>query len=303
MSKVVVAGSIIMDVVATSARHPKIGETVLGHGMFFFPGGKGANQAVAAARLGAETSLIGRVGRDRFGADLKAFLQAQSVDLRGVTESGTAATGSALIVVAENDNAIVVVAAANAELAVSDVERADIGRGDVLLSQFEIPLPAIEAFFKRGRATGARTILNPAPAIEADPALFALADVVILNESELAAFTRTHVDAASQPGDIAEAARVLRTHADQVVCVTLGARGALALEGSATHVIAGRPVPVADTTGAGDCFAGAFAAALSRGEPLRGALEFANAAASICVQRMGAGPSMPTAGDVAAVRP
>ena len=149
MGRVFVAGSINMDVVATAPRHPKVGETVLGREMFFFPGGKGANQAVAAARLGAQVSLIGRVGRDGFGAQMKAFLAAQGVDLKNVQDSDSAATGCALIVVAAKDNAIVVVPAANAELTAQDVEGADVTRADVLVSQLEIPTPTVAAFFQR----------------------------------------------------------------------------------------------------------------------------------------------------------
>lgn len=289
-----------MDVVATAARHPKIGETVLGTGMHFFPGGKGANQAVAAARLGAQASLIGRVGRDAFGAELKAFLVAQGVDLALVQDTDGAPTGSAVIVVAENDNAIVVVPAANAALSATDVERAAIAQGDVLLAQLEIPLPTVAAFFARGRASGARTILNPAPAIVVDRNLFAAADLIILNETELALASGRHVDAGTQLDEFAATARALRTHAGQDICVTIGSRGAVAVIGEETHSFAGRPVTVADTTGAGDCFAGAAAAELARGRPLRDALAFANVAASICVQRMGAGPSMPYAAEVGA---
>jgi ribokinase len=298
VSRVFVAGSIIMDVVATAARHPKVGETVLGNSMSFFPGGKGANQAVAAARLGATAALIGRIGRDSFGAQMRAFLAAQNVDLQHVHDCD-AATGTAVIVVAQADNAIVVVPAANAELTAQDVAAADIRPGDVLVSQLEIPVATVAAFFTRGRAAGARTIFNPAPAVAADRALFALADLVILNETELAIFTQRPVDATTAPADLAAAARALRTDAEQIVCVTIGKRGAVALIGEETLVVAGRAVEAIDTTGAGDCFTGAVAAALARGKPVREALAFANAAASICVQRMGAGPSMPGQDEVA----
>lgn len=300
MGRVFVAGSIIMDIVATAPRHPAVGETVLGRDMFFFPGGKGANQAVAAVRLGARTFLLGRIGRDDFGAQMKAFLAAQGVDLSQVRESDSAPTGSALIVVAKEDNAIVVVPAANTELSVADIEGADVARGDTLLSQLEIPAQTVAAFFARGRARGARTIFNPAPAIDIDPALFKHADLVILNETELAAFTRRDVSATAATADIAAAANALRSHADQVVCVTLGARGAVAVIGDRTHVIDGRRVEALDTTGAGDCFAGAVASELARGATVEDALRFANVAASICVQRMGAGPSMPGLDEVRA---
>jgi ribokinase len=289
-----------MDVVATAPRHPKVGETVLGRDMFFFPGGKGANQAVAAARLGAQVSLIGRIGRDGFGAQMAAFLTAQGVDLKNVRETEDVPTGSALIVVANKDNAIVVVPAANAELSAQDVESLDVSRGDVLVSQLEIPVSTVAAFLARGRTRGARTIFNPAPAIDVDRSLFALADLVILNETELAAFSGRQVDAIAATGAIIDAANVLRSRDDQIVCVTLGARGAVVSLGGEAHVIEGRRVEVADTTGAGDCFAGAVAAALARGAPILDALQFANAAASICVQRMGAGPSMPHLDEVRA---
>jgi ribokinase len=300
VGRVFVAGSIIMDVVATAPRHPKVGETVLGHGMFFFPGGKGANQAVAAARLGADVALIGRVGRDDFGAQMRAFLAAQRIDLTNVRDSESAVTGSALIVVAEKDNAIVVVPAANAELGTRDLDGADVRPGDVLLAQLEIPPSTVAAFFAKGHAAGARTIFNPAPAIEVDPSLFALADLIILNETELAVFTQRVVDASAAIEEIANVARTLRSRADQIVCVTLGDRGAVAVIGDEVHVVGGRQVEVADTTGAGDCFAGAVAAELSRGASVLDALQLANVAASICVQRMGAGPSMPNAEEVRA---
>lgn len=300
MGRVFVAGSIIMDVVATASRHPRIGETVLGREMFFFPGGKGANQAVAAARLGVEAALIGRIGRDDFGARMRAFLTAQRIDLSNVRETEGAPTGSALIVVAEQDNAIVVVPAANAELHTRDLDGAEIRRGDVLLAQLEIPPPTVAAFFAKGRAVGARTIFNPAPAIEVDSALFRLADIIILNETELAAFARRKVTATTPAGEIADAACALRSRTDQVVCVTLGARGAVASIGGETHVVEGRAVEVVDTTGAGDCFAGAVAAELARGASVLDAFRLANVAASICVQRMGAGPSMPLLDEVRA---
>jgi ribokinase len=210
------------------------------------------------------------------------------------------ATGSALIVVANRDNAIVVVPGANAELSVKDVETASISRDDVLVSQLEIPTSTVAAYFARGRASGARTILNPAPAIEVELSLFALADLVILNETELAAFTGRQVEADAAAGELIEAANTLRSRADQVVCVTLGARGVVAAIGGETRVIAGRQVEAVDSTGAGDCFAGAVAAELARGASVPDALQFANVAASICVQRMGAGPSMPNLDEVRA---
>src|ERR1700733_6928648 len=161
MGRVFVAGSINMDVVATADRHPRLGETVAGREVFYFPGGKGANQAVAAAKLGAATTLIGRVGTDAFGRDLRAFLEAQDVDLTFVQETPEAHTGTAIITVANADNTIVVIPGANALVSAADVAAPVLTKGNIAVRQFEIPLPTICAFFERARASGAATILNP----------------------------------------------------------------------------------------------------------------------------------------------
>ena len=168
MGRVFVAGSINMDVVATADRHPRIGETVAGKAVLYFPGGKGANQAVAAAKLGAPTTLIGRLGKDAFGDQLKAFLAAQGVDLTFVRETAEAHTGTAIITVANADNTIVVVPGANALVDATDVAAPTLAKGDIAVSQFEIPPPATRAFFKHARTAGATTILNPAPALPFD---------------------------------------------------------------------------------------------------------------------------------------
>src|SRR5579871_5681849 len=185
MGRVVVAGSINMDVVATAERHPAVGETVLGKEVLYFPGGKGANQAVAAAKLGAETILIGRLGADAFGADLRTFLVGQGVDLSLVQESAEAHTGTAIITLAHADNTIVVIPGANGLVSAGDVATAPFATGDVAVSQFEIPLPTIAAFFERARAAGATTILNPAPAHPINAELLGLVDILVLNETEL----------------------------------------------------------------------------------------------------------------------
>jgi ribokinase len=298
MGGVFVAGSINMDVVATADRHPRIGETVAGREVLYFPGGKGANQAVAAAKLGAATTLIGRVGIDAFGRDLRAFLAAQGIDLAFVQDTAETHTGTAVITVANADNTIVVIPGANALVTSADVAAAPLAKGDVAVSQFEIPLPAISAFFKRARATGMTTILNPAPAIEFDRVLLDLADILVLNETELGFLTKTELHGADDHARFIEVVRSSQMGTNKIVCVTLGKRGVLALVDSEPVIIAGRETGAIDTTGAGDCFVGALAAQLASGKPIRDALEYANIAASICVQRMGAAPSMPTAAEV-----
>jgi len=299
MGRVFVAGSINMDVVATAERHPRIGETVTGDAVLYFPGGKGANQAVAAARLGAPTRLIGRLGKDAFGDELKAFLAAQGVDLSFVQQTSEAHTGTAVITIANADNTIVVIPGANALVSAADVAAPVLAKGDVAVSQFEIPLPSISAFFSRARAAGAPTILNPAPAIEAERDLLDLADILVLNESELGLLAKTELRDTDAAAVFIEAARSLQTKG-KTICVTLGKRGVLALVDGKPLIIPGHTVKAIDTTGAGDCFVGAVAAQLATGASIREALDYANSAASICVQRMGAAPSMPTAAEVEA---
>jgi ribokinase len=301
MGHVFVAGSINMDVVATADRHPRIGETVAGKTVLYFPGGKGANQAVAAAKLGAPTTLIGRLGKDTFGDELKTFLAEQGVDLSFVQAIATAHTGTAIITVAETDNTIVVIPGANALVDATDVAAATLAKGDIAVSQFEIPLPAITAFFQRARAAGATTVLNPAPAIAFGAELLDLVDILILNESELGLLTKTELCDSDDDARFIDAARSLQTGGDKIICVTLGRRGVLALARGEPLIIPGRSVDAIDSTGAGDCFVGAVAAQLAEGKPIHDALVYANAAASISVQRMGAAPSMPTKAEVGAI--
>lgn len=300
MGRVFVAGSINMDVVATADRHPKVGETVAGKQVLYFPGGKGANQAVAASRLGARTTLIGRLGTDAFGAELRTFLTAQGIDPGSIKQTPETHTGTAIITVAASDNTIVVIPGSNALVSADDVADAPLAKGDVAVSQFEIPLPTIAAFFRRAHAAAATTLLNPAPAQKMSPELLALVDILVLNETELGFLAGMELSESDEAAKIVAVARKLQARQDQTICVTLGKRGVLALAASEALAVPGRVVKAVDTTGAGDCFVGALASQLADGVALPAALAFANAAASISVQHMGAGPSMPTATEVAA---
>jgi len=300
-ARLTVVGSINLDLVARAERLPRPGETVTGATFSEIPGGKGANQAVAAAKLGASTALIGRLGTDAFGQQLRTFLAAQGVDLALVKDSAGTHSGTAIITIANADNTIVVIPGANALVSAEDVVAPVLAKGDVAVSQFEIPQATIAAFFKRARAAGATTILNPAPAIACSPGLLELVDIMILNETELGFLAGTPLADTDAPARFIEAARRLPAASGKTICVTLGKRGVLALVGGGPSLIAGRAVKAVDTTGAGDCFVGALAAQLANGKAIRDALEYANAAASICVQRMGAAPSMPTAAEVAAL--
>jgi ribokinase len=282
-----------MDIVASAARHPAVGETVLGTDLRFVPGGKGANQAVAAARLGAPTALLGKVGADAFGESLLGFLAGEGVDLRGVQRSPGTPTGTALIVVAkDSDNSIVVVAGANTTLDVGDVDGIDLAPGDVLVAQYEIPLAVVQVALARAKGAGASTILNPSPAVPTSDEILMLADVVVLNETELALLTGGTAPSTAEEAEIL--ARDVRRRADQVVIATLGAGGAVALVAGKVVRVPGCVVDAVDTTGAGDCFVGALAASLCSGTDIAGAVRFANLAASISVQRFGAGTSMPS---------
>lgn len=271
----------------------------MGREVFFFPGGKGANQAVSAAKLGAWTALIGKVGADAFGRDLRSFLAAQNVCLKFLRDTSDAHTATAVITVADGNNAIVIIPGANGLLSERDVIEPTLAKGDVVVSQFEIPIPTVKAFFSRAQSAGATTILNPAPAIDFDRNLLELVDILILNETELGMMTGTEIHEDDRDTQIIEVARTMQTRDSQIIIVTLGPRGALAWVRGKAVTIVGEVVESLDTTGAGDCFVGAVAAQTALGAPIEQALEYANVAASICVQRMGAGPSMPTKAEVA----
>jgi ribokinase len=290
MARVVVVGSINMDVVARTPRQPASGETVLGTALAFVPGGKGANQAVAASRLAAPTELVGRVGNDTFADSVLEFLTAAKVGTAGVHRLPDVATGTALIVVDEaGENTIVVVPGANHSLTVADVDAVAIDADDVVVTQFELPLDVVYATLSRAKRNGARTILNPAPAQKVPAELLSMADLLVVNESELAFMTNN--------ADL----ETLRQRPDQVVIATLGRGGAATLIGNQVVHVTGRDVPVVDTTGAGDCFVGALAAALCSWAEVDEAVHFANLAASIAVQRRGAGTGMPYLSDIEAL--
>jgi ribokinase len=298
VSGVFVVGSINMDVVATADRHPRSGETVTGEELHFVPGGKGANQAVAAHRADAQTRLVGRLGEDDFGDRLEAFLRDEGLDLDHVERAPKLPTGTAVVTVAGSQNTIVVVPGANSALRPRDAQELPIATGDVVVAQFEVPLETVEAAFLHGREQGATTVLNPSPAMPCSPRLLGLADVLVMNQTELGFVSHAQTAAVERDSDIVAAARKLRAQDSQVIVTTLGADGAVAVDREEVIRIEGRSVDAVDSTGAGDCFTGNLAAELSRKAPVSAALETANMAASLCVQSFGAGPSMPRLAEV-----
>ncbi len=299
MSRVVVCGSLNMDVVVQSARRPAPGETILGAEVSFLPGGKGLNQAIASARLGTPTAMVGAVGDDAFANSLRGFLADNDVDSTGVTEVDGPATGVALIQVAEGDNSITVASGANMHFAASMLPD-EPRRDEVWVAQFETPLAATQEILARAHEAGARTVLNLAPFAEHPAELLKSVDVAVLNEIELSQATGTRLDASSPQETVVAACNVLRERGARTVIATLGARGAIVVSAVGIDTIPAFQTNVVDTTGAGDCFVGALASRLAAGLTPAEAARFASVAASCSVERLGAAPAMPTGEEVAA---
>lgn len=285
MRKVYVIGSINNDIVVNTARYPKPGETVHGTGLQQYPGGKGANQAVAAARAGAEAYMIGMVGDDEAGNRLRAFLHENHVDVDGIGTHRLQPTGTAIITVADNDNTIVVVAGANGELGSDSISQISFQKGDIVVAQFETPIETTRQVFMYAKEAGAQTVLNPAPAVEVASDLLDLVDALIVNEHEYEIVFGQPLPNTLMRKDIGFFAGI--------VIVTLGANGFKALINDTMIERTGIEVKVADTTGAGDCFVGYFAAGLAAALPAQKALEEANIAAALSVTKSGAAISIP----------
>ncbi len=279
---VCVVGSANLDLVATVERMPGPGETVLGRAFAEHAGGKGLNQAVAAARAGgAQVAMVGALGDDNAGSTLRAVLDGDGIDATAVATVDVS-SGRALIAVADSgENTIVVVPGANAH-----VTTADQPDSAVVLVQLEVPLDTVRDALQKGRDRGATTVLNPAPARELDDELLRLCDVVVPNEHEVV--------------QVGGPDRLLALGATAVV-VTLGAEGAALHTADGVVAIPAFDVQPVDTTGAGDTFCGAFAARLAAGEAMAAALRYASAAAALSTTREGAVPSIPRAGEVGAL--
>jgi ribokinase len=302
MGRVVILGVFVADTSYRAARMPRMGETILGQGFALGPGGKGSNQAVAAARLGAEVHLISRLGDDAFAAMAMDTWGTAGVRA-AVTRDPESYTGAAFIFVdaASGDNAIIISPGAAARLGPADLEvQAELIRGaSVFMTQLEQPLEAAVRGLEIARAAGVTTILNPAPARGLPDAVLGLCDWVTPNESEAAGLT-------GLPVGSVEAARVaadtLVARGAGGVVVTLGAQGALLHGGGVSEVVpAVSAGPVVETTGAGDAFNGGFAVGLAEGLPSVEAVRLGAAVAGISVTRPGTAPSMPTRDEVAAL--
>ena len=302
-ANVVVIGSLNMDLVTRAPRLPVGGETLIGHSFATVSGGKGANQAVAAARLGAQVAMVGCVGDDDYGVQLRDALLAEQIDCQAVsTVDGS--SGVALIVVDDNSqNAIVIVAGANGAMTPAVIDRFDavLQAADVIICQLEIPDATVGHALKRARALGKIVILNPAPASRPLPAdWFAAIDYLIPNESEAAALSGMPVD--SLQSAESAATRLIAMGAGKVI-VTLGAQGSLFANGQGFEHFPAPKVQAVDTTAAGDTFVGGFAAALANGQSEASAIRYGQIAAALSVTRAGAQPSIPTMFDVQAFEP
>lgn len=298
MNKVIVVGSVNMDITARTDKLPDTGETVAARSVEYLPGGKGLNQAVAAAKIGTTVVLAGCLGSDSFADELASFVRRHKIDVSCLRRSEKN-SGTALITVDERgQNTIVVAPGSNADVCPEDVKKLPVSPGDVVVCQFEIPPAAVAAAFAKARRYGARTILNPSPVCPIPDEIFRNTDILIVNETELAFLSRENVDENTPAEKIADAAEKLKTDAEQTVIVTLGSRGALVAGSKDMLFVDSYKVPAVDTVGAGDCFAGVFAAKLAEGKDVGENVKTAARAAAVCVTRKGAAPAMPDAGEL-----
>lgn len=300
--KIVVVGSLNMDLVGCAPRIPVVGETITGHTYFSEPGGKGANQAYAAAKLGGRVAMLGRVGSDDFGRQMKTNLEQAGCDVGGLLAIPDCVSGIALIFVDNSgQNSIIIIPGANALYLPEDVDAAQDGLKDAafVLLQLENPLPTVLAAARAARRAGAQVILDPAPALHIPAELYELADIITPNETE-AAILADLPPGRLDPEQALSVARKLQERRARTVIVKLGEQGCLLVTPEGSQVLPAPPVKAVDTTAAGDQFNAGLAVGLSEGLDLPAACQLANAAAALSVTRIGAQASAPTRAELEA---
>jgi ribokinase len=297
---ITVVGSLNMDLVTYTGRMPVTGETIMGKSFRQIPGGKGANQADAIAKLGAKVKMIGCVGCDDMGNTLLEALQNDGVDVAMVKRVEGISTGIASITVdASGNNCIIVVPGANYKLSIGDLEASYevIQNSEVVVAQLEVPIEAVKFAIKTAKQMGKLTILNPAPAIELEDEFLSNVDILVPNDTELELLSGIKVN---KVGDLESAAQVLINKGVRELIVTLGSKGCIHINKSGSKAYPAYKVSAIDTTAAGDSFIGAVAVAISEGKSLEEAIIFATAVGALTVTKEGAQSSLPVREEVEA---
>lgn len=297
MNRILVIGSLNMDLVITAPRKPEMGETITGSGFMTTPGGKGANQAVAAARLGGNVSMIGCVGKDAHGSMLTDNLKKNCVDVSRIVQVENAPTGVAVITIVEGDNYIILDSGANALITPQHIIEAEdiIKSSDIVVLQLEIPMETVLTAVKIAKKCGTKVLLNPAPARVLSDELLSMVDIITPNQKECSHITGINTDTSE---GVSRGIEFLISKGVKQVVVTMGGDGVMYNSGSRIIQKGVHKVKVVDTTAAGDSFSGALAVALSNGKSIDSAIDFANIVGTITVTRKGAQSSLPTIDEV-----
>lgn len=297
MSKITVIGSLVMDMVATMPEFPEAGETVLGTDIGFYPGGKGANQCVAIARLGGDVEMVGMLGNDSNGDVFRKIMKDEGIKCDNLLSCDSATAVAQIQINKSGQNRICVIPSANHKFDFSHLDGVDsvIKNTELIVLQLEMRIDVTEEIIKRASAYGVKVLLNPAPATSLSPDIFPLVDYITPNETELSILTGLPTET---DDEVIAAARALLEKGVKCVISTLGDRGALIVNKNGAKIIKGYKVKAIDTVAAGDSFNGAFAVAITEGKSEEDAVAFANAMGALTVQVKGAIPSMHTRAEV-----
>ena len=293
MSKITVIGSFVMDNVAKMQKFPEAGETVLGYSLGLFPGGKGANQCVAAARLGGDVEMIGMLGNDSNGAVFRKILMEEGIKSDNVFSCDKPTAVAQIQINDEGQNRICVIPCANYEFGFEELDKVDevIKNTQILILQLEMRLDVTKETIRRAHSYGVKVLLNPAPAVKLEGEILGMVDYLTPNETELAILTDKPTETDEE---VIAAANKLISYGTKTVIATLGSRGALIATADGARIVSGYKVNAIDTVAAGDSFNGAFSVAISEGKDLESAVKFANAMGALTVQKEGAIPSLHT---------